>query len=82
MGKRRRIFKGYRKGFMILHGVYYDQWNVQLLYRKDIGWTGEQYSSIQYMFDMLGCDSVKIVKKLNILDILLRIVYSIRRKIK
>ena len=81
--KRRRIFKGYIGHRMVCHGVFYDQWNIQVLYRKDVGWAGEQYNSIHYVFDLMpGLNKVNIAKNINILDRLMMFFYDIRRKLK
>ena len=66
--KRRRKFVGYalNSKFPMLRfkrcwGVLYDEGNVQVLWRSDIGWTAEQYASIALVFDL--------VKGLNRIDI-------------
>ena len=33
-------------------GVLYNEGNVQILWRSDIGWTGEQYNSIRLVLDI------------------------------
>ena len=37
-------------GFVLAFGNLYEQGNVQVLWRKSTGWTGEQYHSIAQMF--------------------------------
>ena len=66
--KRRRAFKVYRKipdylsimgRFEIFaEGVLYDEGNVQVLWRKDVGWTAEQYDSIAQVFGIVVGTSV------------------------
>ena len=58
MNKRRRIFKIYRENndgrkHLVAHGVLYDEGNVQVLWRKDIGHTAEQYANIGQTFGLL-----------------------------
>ena len=59
--KRRRIFKGYVDDKLVCHGVLYDQSNVQVLWRIDIGYTGEQYNTISNVFFLIpGLNTIKI----------------------
>ena len=72
--KRRRTFKVYRElrtvnedgGELILsdlvaHGVLYDEGNVQVLWRKDVGWTAEQYANIAQVFGIVdAANTIKI----------------------
>lgn len=51
--KRRRVFKVYRQQTEVAHGILYDEGNVQVLWRKDIGYTAEQYANISQVFGIL-----------------------------
>ena len=45
--KQRRPFKLYDdQGTCLAKGICYEQWNCQILWRIDIGWTAEQYHHI------------------------------------
>lgn len=37
----------------LAEGVLYDEGNVQVLWRVDIGWTAEQYSSVLYLLGLM-----------------------------
>ena len=51
--KRRRTFFLYDSYNNVkAKGVLYDEGNVQILWRSDIGWTGEQYSNISLVLDI------------------------------
>jgi len=52
--KRRREFVGYINRTPVVKGVLYDQGNVQVLWRSDIGWTGEQYQTIANVFGIMS----------------------------
>ena len=52
--KRRRPFtlrNAY--GIIIAEGIVYDQGNVQVLWRKDLGWGGEQYQTMANVLDLI-----------------------------
>ena len=52
--KRRRYFHlESAAGERLASGVLYDEGNVQVLWRKDRGWTGEQYASIHLVLDLV-----------------------------
>lgn len=52
--KRRRQFQlEDTQGKKLATGVLYNEGNVQVLWRADIGWTGEQYSSITPLLDLM-----------------------------
>lgn len=72
-GKRRRTFKVYRNtvndygdhSVDIIHevanGVLYDEGNVQVLWRVDVGFTAEQYANIGSVFGIVeGANTIKI----------------------
>ena len=49
--KRRQPFGVWStKSELLAMGVLYDDGNVQVLWRKSLGWTGEQFHSIAQMF--------------------------------
>ena len=52
--KRRRQFIAYNNNTPVVRGVYYRDGNIQVLWRSDIGWTGEQYQNIAYVFGLMG----------------------------
>ena len=63
--KRRRRFVGYQRHARMpvkrCWGVLYDEGNVQILWRSDIGWTAEQYASIASAFGLVkGLDRIDI----------------------
>ena len=39
-------------GQQLAHGVVYREFNVQILHRYDIGWTAQQLSSLQGLFEL------------------------------
>ena len=52
--KRRRQFQlEDANGKTLATGVLYNEGNVQVLWRADIGWTAEQYSSITPLLDLM-----------------------------
>lgn len=52
--KRRRSFQlEDADGKKLATGIIYDEGNVQILWRVDIGWTAEQYSSINPVLDLM-----------------------------
>lgn len=55
--KRRRRFVGYKRHPLIAlkrcWGLLYDEGNVQVLWRSDIGWTAQQLDSIAKVFDLM-----------------------------
>lgn len=69
--KRRRSFivyaevdQGWRTSVVkVATGVLYDELNVQVLWRRDIGWTAEQYASIATLYGL-----VPNVKSIEVLD--------------
>lgn len=57
--KRRRNFHlEDAAGERLASGVLYDEGNVQILWRSDCGWTGEQYTSIHLVLDLVPGISV------------------------
>ena len=63
--KRRRKFVGYiqtcESKSKACEGLLYDEGNVQVLWRSDIGWTAEQFDSVARVFDLLpGLNRVDI----------------------
>lgn len=61
--KRRRNFILYDDyNYPKAKGLLYDEGNVQILWRSDIGWTAEQYSSIAIVLDLFpGICTLKFV---------------------
>ena len=63
-------------GKLLAMGVFYRDGNVQVLWRKSLGWTGEQHHSIANMFSVEdGATMVKLVDKLpkipmNVTDVI------------
>ena len=54
MQKRRRQFTLLNEEFDALaRGVLYDEGNVQILWREDIGDCGEQYASVALVLDLV-----------------------------
>ena len=52
--KRRRAFTlEDAEGQPLAEGILYDEGNVQILWRADIGDTGEQYASIRLVLDLV-----------------------------
>ena len=52
--KRRREFQLLSaQGEPLASGVLYDEGNVQVLWRADIGWTAEQYASVAFVLDLM-----------------------------
>ena len=52
--KKRRPFSLRNKyGVMVATGVVYDQGNVQVLWRKDLGWGGEQYQTTANILNLM-----------------------------
>lgn len=52
--KRRRTFQlEDENGNILATGVLYDEGNVQVLWRIDIGYTAEQYASINPIIDLM-----------------------------
>ena len=52
--KRRRAFSLRNiKNEVIAHGVIYDQGNVQVLWREDLGWGGEQINTTANLLNMM-----------------------------
>ena len=64
--KRRQPFEVRNAaGKLLAMGVYYRDGNVQVLWRKSLGWTGEQHHSIANMFSVEeGATMVRLVDKL------------------
>ncbi len=53
-GKRRRTFQlESASGEKLASGVLYDEGNVQVLWRSDIGYTAEQYSSLSLVLNLM-----------------------------
>lgn len=62
MQKRRRPFVGEdADGKLLAHGILYDDGNVQVLWRRSIGWTGEQYHSISQIFGLDDIRGIRLV---------------------
>ena len=56
MNKKRRrefIIRNSQTQEVVAKGILYDEGNVQVLWRADIGWTAEQYANITQMFGMM-----------------------------
>ena len=54
-GKRRReFFLQDSFGYTLAHGVLYDEGNVQVLWRCDIGHTAEQYANVALVLDLMA----------------------------
>lgn len=52
--KRRRLFQLEDvEGNILASGVIYDEGNVQVTWRKDCGYTAEQYASINPVLDLM-----------------------------
>ena len=51
--KQRRYFSLNQRDKILAHGVLYRDGNVQILYRADCGWTGEQYQSIANVIGLM-----------------------------
>ena len=68
MEKRRQPFEVRDANRQLLAiGVLYDDGNVQVYWRKSLGWTGEQHSSIANMFGIeAGANTVSLVETLPI----------------
>lgn len=70
MAKRRRPFVVEDfVGTLVAMGVLYDDGNVQVLWRKSLGYTGEQYHSIAQMFGIeeAAC-AIRLVPELPKID--------------
>ena len=70
MKKRRRPFVVEDFiGTLVAMGVLYDDGNVQVLWRKSLGWCGEQYSTIAQMFGIeeAAC-AIRLVPELPKID--------------
>ena len=75
--KRRRTFKVYVSeprstgkynwvSTEVANGVFYDEGNVQVLWRKDIGFTAEQYANIGQIFGIVeGANTIQITEEDN-----------------
>ena len=50
--KWRRKWNLYEGSTCVAQGVLYREMNVQILWRSDIGWTGQQLSSLQGLFEL------------------------------
>ena len=66
--KRRRVFNVYCgadalvRGDRFAHGVLYDEGNVQVLWRKDVGWCAEQHANLYSVFGLVdGANIVEIL---------------------
>ena len=51
--KRRPFVLKDAAGNKIAQGVVYEQGNVQVLWREDLGWGGEQYYSLANVLDLM-----------------------------
>ncbi len=64
MTKRRRYFRlESESGKEVASGVLYDEGNVQITWRCDIGYTAEQYSDVELALDLLPGITVLRVEK-------------------
>ena len=65
--KRRREFQLRDKnGNMLARGILYDEGNCQVLWRKDTGWTAEQYATLNPMIDLMpNVTTIKLIEKEN-----------------
>ena len=50
--KRRKFELLSESGIVIATGICYDEYNVQILWRSDIGWTGQQYHSVAQVLNL------------------------------
>lgn len=58
---RKQIVVSNENGEILAKGVYYRDGNVQILWRKDIGWTSEQYDSIANLIGILeGANTIQV----------------------
>ena len=51
--RRREFWLQDRFGVTLAHGVLYDEGNVQILWRWDIGFTAEQYANVALVLDLM-----------------------------
>lgn len=51
--KRRYFYLEDTHENILAKGVMYTEYNVQILWREDIGWTGEQYSNIALVLNLM-----------------------------
>ena len=62
--KRRQIWRAYSRETLVAEGIVYDQGNIQVLWRADIGWTGQQYASTAHIRGLMkGIDRVEYPQK-------------------
>ena len=58
--KRRVSWAAYIDDVVCARGVLYDEGNIQVIWRSDIGWTGQQYASISYVIGLMpGINGLK-----------------------
>lgn len=50
--KKRRKFRLYQGSTLLATGVAYAEFNIQVLWRHDIGWTAQQCSMLQVLFEL------------------------------
>jgi hypothetical protein len=50
--RRRKFFLYDQYNYPKAMGLLYNEGNVQILWRSDIGWTGEQYNDIRLVLDI------------------------------
>ena len=50
-------------GKKLAHGVLYDEGNVQVYWRKDRGWTAEQYASICQILGLMEGVAMLVIEK-------------------
>lgn len=50
-------------GNKLAHGVLYDEGNVQVYWRKDHGWTAEQYASICQILGLMEGVAMLVIEK-------------------
>ena len=49
--KLKREWTLYAHSKMLARGVVYREWNIQCLWRDDIGWTAQQMSGLHVLFE-------------------------------
>ena len=49
--KLKRKWQLYHQGALLAHGVCYREWNLQCLWRHDMGWTAQQMSAPHVLFE-------------------------------
>ena len=62
--KLKRTWKLLSHGDELAHGVVYSELNVQILHRHDVGWTAQQLSSLQGLFELFPTATTLIIEPL------------------